>query len=311
MDRKGVTLIELVIALGISSILIAGLYRVFISQQRIYTGQEQVADMQQNVRVAINQMQREIRMAGFGNVSNLFKAPLDGWHGYKWIESAKALTHLVTPGNSISEISLLGAYDQLTSLVAVDMSDTNHPKVYLDSVAYADGTRFFDENVADKGKQYICFNGTEVSRIKQISAYDNVIKGFPVELDTPLIEYHKAGEPVFRITAITYTLAADSDGKQCLKRNTNIGGNAQPVAVNIEELQFRYVLKNDPVPSNPTLYEYNDAALVGRFDDIRVINVRIVAMTDPDLPDPDLAKVSDGHRRRQMNFNIQLRNVTF
>ncbi len=65
-NSKAVTLIELLIALVISAILIAGIYRVYISQQRSYASQEQVADMQQNVRVAINRMLREIRMAGFG-----------------------------------------------------------------------------------------------------------------------------------------------------------------------------------------------------------------------------------------------------
>ena len=66
--NKGVTLIELLIALVISSIVIAALYRVFISQQKTYTVQEQVKDMQQNARQSINRMMSEIRMAGFGNV---------------------------------------------------------------------------------------------------------------------------------------------------------------------------------------------------------------------------------------------------
>jgi len=61
--KNGLTLIELLIALVLSSILIAALYRLFISQQKTYTVQDQVADMQQNIRVAIDQMTREIRMA--------------------------------------------------------------------------------------------------------------------------------------------------------------------------------------------------------------------------------------------------------
>ena len=70
-NTKGVTLIELLIALVISAVLTAGIYRVFIHQQKSYTTQEQVADMQQNVRVAINRMMREVRMAGFGNLQGV------------------------------------------------------------------------------------------------------------------------------------------------------------------------------------------------------------------------------------------------
>ena len=75
---KGITLIELLIALVISSILIAGIYRTFIQQQKSYATQEQVADMQQNVRVAINRMMREIRMAGFGNVQGVLPVTFPG-----------------------------------------------------------------------------------------------------------------------------------------------------------------------------------------------------------------------------------------
>ena len=67
--NKGITLIELLVAFVISGLLVAALYRTFIGQQKTYVVQEQVVDMQQNMRAAINRMMTEIRMAGFGNVS--------------------------------------------------------------------------------------------------------------------------------------------------------------------------------------------------------------------------------------------------
>jgi type IV pilus assembly protein PilW len=63
--NKGLTLIELLIALVLSSVLIVSLYRIFIGQQKTYTVQDQVADMQQNIRGAIDRMTKEIRMAGY------------------------------------------------------------------------------------------------------------------------------------------------------------------------------------------------------------------------------------------------------
>ena len=53
MDRRGVTLVELMIALAISSAMVAGIYRTFLTQQRSYEVQDDVIDMQQNVRVAL------------------------------------------------------------------------------------------------------------------------------------------------------------------------------------------------------------------------------------------------------------------
>jgi type IV pilus assembly protein PilW len=49
----------------ISGIIIAGIYSAYISQQRSYLAQEQVAEVQQNIRAATDIMIREIRMAGY------------------------------------------------------------------------------------------------------------------------------------------------------------------------------------------------------------------------------------------------------
>jgi prepilin-type N-terminal cleavage/methylation domain-containing protein len=61
----GFTLIELMIAAVISGILLAGLYQLFISQQRFYTLHHDTAEMQQNARGCEQMMVREIRMAGY------------------------------------------------------------------------------------------------------------------------------------------------------------------------------------------------------------------------------------------------------
>lgn len=65
LNQKGITLIELLVALIISGIAIAGIYRLFITQTRAYTVQDQVAEVQQNVRSAMEILLRDIRMAGF------------------------------------------------------------------------------------------------------------------------------------------------------------------------------------------------------------------------------------------------------
>jgi type IV pilus assembly protein PilW len=65
LDKKGVTLIELLVVLVICGIVIGGVYRVFISQTKAYTVQDQVAEIQQDVRGAMEIMVRDIRMAGF------------------------------------------------------------------------------------------------------------------------------------------------------------------------------------------------------------------------------------------------------
>jgi len=65
LNEKGVTLIELLVALVICAIVVAAIYRLFVAQTRAYTVQDQVAEVQQNVRNAMELIVRDIRMTGF------------------------------------------------------------------------------------------------------------------------------------------------------------------------------------------------------------------------------------------------------
>lgn len=64
-NKKGITLIELLIALVIAAITLAGVYRVFISQTQSYAKQDQVVEVQQSVRSAMDIILRDLRMTGF------------------------------------------------------------------------------------------------------------------------------------------------------------------------------------------------------------------------------------------------------
>ncbi len=65
LNKKGVTLIELLVVMVIAAIVMAGVYRVFISQTKTYAVQDQVMEVQQSVRGAMEILLRDLRMAGF------------------------------------------------------------------------------------------------------------------------------------------------------------------------------------------------------------------------------------------------------
>jgi type IV pilus assembly protein PilW len=66
-DSKGMTLIELLVVLVISTILIGGIYRLFVSQGKVYAIQDQVVEVQQNTRAAMEILLKDLRMTGFDN----------------------------------------------------------------------------------------------------------------------------------------------------------------------------------------------------------------------------------------------------
>lgn len=294
---RGVTLIELLIALVISAILIAGIYRVFIYHQRTYTTQEQVADMQQNVRVAINKMIREVRLAGFGgknentNGNNDIITVFGNVNGFANI--INPVNDTTVDGITHDQVTVIAAYRQVGTL----KNDASVGSTTVD-ITYTGSIKFDTDP-----KKYMCINGRnnyEVvpgggSTITLVGALNETHYG-PQPGPPP-----KPGEPVFLVEAITYELGMNSKGIPVLYRDTNTGGGRQPVAENIENLQFRYVLVCSPQPCTPP-----EVDLPATPKDIRAIRVTITARTQ--MSDPQL-KEGGGFRRRTINTYIDLRNL--
>jgi len=65
INHRGFSLIELMVAMAIAMIVLAAIHQAYLSQQKAYTSQQLVVEMQQNARAAMTLMKREIRMAGF------------------------------------------------------------------------------------------------------------------------------------------------------------------------------------------------------------------------------------------------------
>ena len=55
----------MLIALAIGSLLLASLYNFYLTQKKTHDIREQIAEMQQNARVGMALMVREIRLAGY------------------------------------------------------------------------------------------------------------------------------------------------------------------------------------------------------------------------------------------------------
>jgi hypothetical protein len=232
-------------------------------------------------------MVRDIRMAGFGRIdSKTFGA--SGMHGkYK---------NIVTP-NGGGGITVVAGYQQMTTLAADAASGTN-------TIQVVDASGF----TTTGPKEYICVNGTESHRVKKITG--NQITFFDDGNDTGnLVDNHYGpqagppaipGEPVFLVKAISYSVAM-YEGKLYLLRDENLGPGPQPqpVAENIESMQFTYTLKDLTVYTNDVPNPLRDQ--------IRMVQVTIVARTD--MLDKDLLKASDGYRRRTLRSEIQLRNL--
>jgi type IV pilus assembly protein PilW len=61
----GFTLTELIVAMGIGMVVLAAVTTTFMAQAKFYNAQEQINEMQQNARGALDVITRELKMAGY------------------------------------------------------------------------------------------------------------------------------------------------------------------------------------------------------------------------------------------------------
>jgi type IV pilus assembly protein PilW len=173
LSNQGFTITELLVAMAISSIIMAALYSSYYSQQRSYAAQEQVVDMQQNLRSAFYFIERDIRKAGCNPTGN----------AYVGIQTADPATIRVT--TDITDVSGTGDPDGNTSGPDEDVT------YYLNSgnlVRNAD-TEIIAENIEVLDFVYLTESGTTTSastsiRSVQITLVAKTGKGEQGYMDT-------------------------------------------------------------------------------------------------------------------------------
>jgi len=95
-SKRGFSLIELMIALAITSVLLVGIYSAYSIQQRSYKTQRLIVSVQQNLRGALAVMEDEIRMAGYDS-----NTPYTGFFG---------ITDITIDGNGNGTLEFTGDF---------------------------------------------------------------------------------------------------------------------------------------------------------------------------------------------------------
>ena len=157
-NQKGITLIEMLVSLVIASIIIAGAYRVFISQAESYAIQDRVAEAQNSVRAGMEIMAADLRMAGYdkeGGGSNVtVTSPVSGSSNSIRVEWER-------DNDTITSAEYLLSNRQLQRNIYLNGVLTDSPQVVLDEVsklnfAYTmSGTKFVrvDVTLAVKNRE--------------------------------------------------------------------------------------------------------------------------------------------------------------
>jgi len=335
-NQRGFTLIELMVALVLSFILIGAIYRGFTSQQKAYTVQDQVAEAQQNARMAMNILLRDIRMAGYGMPDGGIKIKKTTYsNAIKIVKNGK-YGGVDQPFDSIT---LVGAFGAPSGYLSRTLSPAS-TELYLRSSSEA-------SNFNSGDKKYIFIGGLDSLEVLSVSGNKITLGGqtkvkYPTAIlsagvdsgdtDIPVVDASglatgdvlSLGKETITITAVsTSTITVDTDlqtaGNQGITETYPGGTIINPVPV-YRVTAVEYAIDDSGCLTREDKAEGASAEglprLAGDIQDIQITpddqddqrwyTITLTARTK--TPDPDYTE-NNGHRQRVLQSTVALRNL--
>jgi len=294
--QQGLSLIELMVAIVISSLLMAGTIQLFINNKQTYRVQEAVSRLQENGRFAMQFLTRDIRMADFwgcvGSVTNV-------------VNHLNANTDLPNPNdggvagtdntglNGSDTIVLQGAYGSGVSIISHNPSAASFN---LNTVDH--GLEDFDIVMSTDCEKADIFEITNANSGSTTTAVGNTgatAEG-PGNATKPGLTYEEGD--IYKVYKYSYSIQAGASGEPALFRNIN--GTDQELIEGIQNMQIKY---GEDTDGDGTANIYRDAGAVTDMEDVVSVRLVLTAITLEDN-----VSLSGGKITREFSTTITIRN---
>jgi prepilin-type N-terminal cleavage/methylation domain-containing protein len=218
---KGMSLVEILVALFITGILTAAMFRVYINQHQAWMLQDSIIDVQQNARAAIDELGRQLRMSGYALPNGTM--PFAAYNSnpdsitvyYKTSDCQVAIKHAMTSAGG----DLLCDSQNVTCFPTGTFA-------YIYNTTLEMG-EYFTVTSIDSASWTIAHAGQSFSRL------------------------YPKNSPVMIIQKLTYFIDRSDTLHPCLMARIG-NGTAQVYSENITDMQLTYTLKNGVTVAVPT-----------------------------------------------------------
>ncbi|WOB49787.1 PilW family protein [Xanthomonas hydrangeae] len=322
-NMRGVTLIELMIALLLGLLVVGAAIGIFLSNRRTYSATEGLGRVQENVRTAFELMARDVREAS-GNpcvntvpVANVVNNKAANWYtnidtwnsGITGVEGAFASG---SPANGTATGTRIAGTDALQILgsgyeVATIASDnTASATLTLNTTAAAAGISTGDVVVACNARQSAIFQVSAVSGSNIVHAVSGVSPGnCSTGLAMPVcggsqFAFVAAGSVIANLHASRWFIGTNARGTRSLYQSQMVySGSAlaqrnDEVLEGVNNMQLQYLVKGQAA--------YVDASAVTDWSSVTAVSIRL-EMLDPTRAGPGGETIT-----RTLSHVIALRN---
>ncbi len=288
--QRGMTLIEIMIALVLGAFLLGGVLQIFLSSRQSYRMQENMSRVQENGRFAMDFLNRDIRMAdfwgclrnGLNNVTNNLDPAGTGYdanvHGFsQGIDGTNGAAGANAALDSPDTIILRGAYDsgitvetpygpQASSNIQITVGND---LAQSDVVLVADCTQgdIFQISNANPSTGGIAVHNTgAVTEPGNFNATNPLCPGANAHC---LSKVYEGDASIYRLASVVYSIQNGAGGRPALFKQFN--GTSSELVEGIENMQ---VLYGEDTDGNGTPDYYVPAGTAG-LDMANVISLRI------------------------------------
>ena len=279
-------------SLVLFSVILVFSYQIFKADHKVFVEQIEVVDMQQNARIAMDQLVTDLRLAGAG-------VPTGG------VDSDFGYLHPVIPGDGGTmpdTIKVLSSFTNTSTELSNPMPNTSAILKVVDASGFVVGSLgIINGNTKEGGESAEAFQITHVSTSGQNTIQHR--KSLPWNKNQKLNKSYRPPSTIYMITYRTYYIDSSDTNHPRLMIAEN-GGTPQVLADNIENLQFEYDLTTGET----------DVSETDEPSAIRKVTVTVVARTS--TPDPQwnngvssINGTDDYYRRLTLTSDVKSRNL--
>lgn len=314
-NQKGLTLVEIMIAITLSLVLLAGIIQVFLSTRQSYNIQQALSRVQENARLVTDVMLRDITSSGYmgclGASDNVINTLADQAGDFAFATAIEGVEGGAGNPDSITirrvsegtAIPVAQPMTNQTSSIVLDKEHMNFASLQQwDVVTVSDcaGAAVFmitDAPDADTG---------EIAHDSGVVADSGINEGqsnATTDLQRIFGSDSATTAKIYRVGSTSYQVQASESGNGT-SLFTTPGGE---LVEGVEDLQIQYGIANTPPNSTtPTIAEqYVDADEVTNWNDVMSVRITFVVNSVDMVINPG---DGDGLLKKTFTTTIRLRN---